>query len=325
MLVTSGNNPTLYTASLSGGAASKMCADFSPWETLWVTNSNSSIIPDGAGGIFVGDPPDGLVYHVNSVCNVSTYAAGFAGASDIVYYNGNFYVPNWYFANSTYGDALFEIRSDGAMKVFAQIPGGPEAIAVDPSGNLTVASCNNSTIYNVSSAGAVSTLVSGGGLNCPAGVAYNTNGDLYIDNNGNGTIAKYSGSVLTTNWATGIGGGYQIAIQNSTIYVSDYSNGSIDTVSIPGGGAVSTYIPSTAGLSGPVAVGFDLFGNLVISDFLSSIFRVDPQGHITALVPAATSPMSGPYGVAIPPSQLIYTVEENYSTPLAGRMWVIAP
>ncbi len=323
LLVTRAANPTLYTALLTGGAAGTMCANFSPWET----NGNSSIVSDGSGGIFVGDPTNGLIYHVNSACNVNTYAAGFAGASTVLYYNGDFYIPNWYFGNTTYGDAILEIRPDGAMKVFAQVPGGPEAIAVAPSGNFAVAECNNNAIYNVSSTGTVSTLVSGGGLSCPSGVAYDTNGDLYIDNNGNGTISKYSSGVLTASWATGIvGGGYQIAIRNGVIYVSDYGNGTIVTVNIPGGGVAAPYIPSSAGLSGPVAVAFDLFGNLVISDYTNDgIFRVDPQKHITALVSSATSPMLNPYGVAIPPSQLIYTVEENYSTPLAGKMWVIAP
>ena len=66
-----------------------------------------------------------------------------------------------------------------------------------------------------------------------------------------------------------------------------------------------------------------MFGNLIVVDYGNyGLFRADPQGHVTALVPPATSPMSSPNGIAIPPSQLIYTVEEVSS---GARIWVIAP
>ena len=321
MLVTSNSNQTLYSAPVAGGAASTMCADFSPWET----NSNSSIIPDGAGGLFVGDSSDGLVYHVNSACSTSTYAAGFADPWDIVYLNGYFYVVDWWFGNATYGDPVLQIRDDGAMRVFAQVPGGIDAMTLNPLGGLTIASWYNNSIYTVSASGTVNTLIdSSKGLNHPSGVAYDNSGNLYVSNNTTGDISQWNGSTINNSFATGIGSSYKIIIFNGVLYATNaWGYSIIDSVDVATGGVVSVYLPASVGLNIPESLGVDAFGNLLVEDYSDgALFRVDAQKHITALVPASTTPMTNPNGIAIPQSQLIYTVEEGSTT---SRMWVIAP
>ncbi len=319
ILATSNSNQVLSTAGIGGGAASTMCADFSPWET----NANSSIIPDGAGGLLVGDPSDGLVYHVNSACKVNTYAAGFADPYDITYLNGNFYAVNEWF-NEPYGDAILEIRPDGAMRTLAQIEGYGASITPNPSGTLTVGSFDGSVI-TVSLTGITSTVLPLGSIissdGGARGLAYDSSGKLYIGTRA--TIDTWDGATLTYGFATGITGGYQIIYRNGYLYISDYSGKSIKTVSASTGGAVTTYVPSSTGIGGSEGLGFDIYGNLIsVDDSSNGLFRIDPLGHVTALVPHATSPMLHPNGVAIPPSQLIYTVEEGSTT---SRMWVIAP
>ena len=317
MLVTSNSNQALYSAPYAGGAASTMCADFSPWET----NYNSSIIPDVAGGIFVGDVNDAVVYHVNSACNTSTYAQGLADPYDMTYANGSIYAVNDWFSEP-YGDSIFEIRPDGTMRVLAQIEGFGASVIANPTGNITVGSFDGSVI-NVSSTGVTSTVFPLGTFNKGvSGIAYDNSGNLFINNSG--TIAKWDGTTLTPSFATGTGQ-YQIAYNNGYIYVSDYNNSRIDRVSASAtaGGAVSIYIPSTAGFSGPEGIGFDIFGNFYIADYSNNgLFRVDPQAHVTALVPPAANLLTRPNGIAIPPSQLIYTVQEGST---GSIMWVIAP
>ncbi len=321
MLVTSNSNQILYSALVAGGAASTMCADFSPWET----HANSSIIPDGAGGIFVGDVNDAVVYHVNSSCDTSTYAQGFGYPYDVVYTNGDIYAVNHWF-NEPYGDSIFEIRPDGAMRVLAQIEGNGESVIANPTGNITVGSVDGSVI-NVSSTGVTNTVFPLGTFNKGAsGLAYDNSGNLFINNCG--TIAKRDGTTLalTPSFATGTYC-YQIAYHNGYIYISDYNKGSVDRVSATTGGPVSVYVSSLTGGFGTNSlegIGFDTYGNILLADYGNNgLYRVDPQAHVTALVPPATSPMSHPNGIAIPPSQLIYTVEERSTG--AAKMWVIAP
>jgi len=321
MLVTSGNNPTLYTASLSGGAASKMCADFSPWET----NSNSSIIPDGAGGIFVGDPSDGLVYHVNSACKTSTYAEGFNDPFDMTYFNGDFYVINTWFCDDVYGDALLDVRSDGAVRVLARVPGCSSSIAVNPSGGFTVGGWNGS-IINVALTG-ITTTVIGSGTISVGGVAYDNSGNLYLNDSWTGDILKWNGSSLTP-FATDYNGGssslFKMIVYNGVLYITNaWGNSTIDSVNISTGGTANVYLPTSVGLNIPESIGVDGFGNLIVEDYMDDgLFRVDAQKHVTVLVPRSVTTMSYPNGIAIPPSQLIYTIEEGDTT---SRMWVIAP
>ncbi|MCL4557321.1 MAG: hypothetical protein M1491_01560 [Deltaproteobacteria bacterium] len=319
MLVTRAANSTLYTAPLAtGGAASAMCAVFGS-----ASHQNSSVIPDGSGGLFVGAPSDGLVYHVNSACNTSTYAAGFAGSYDTGFAQGDIYAVNDWFGGS-YGDAILEIRSDGAMKVLAQIEGRGASVIANPTGNITVGSWGGSVI-NVSSTGVTSTVFPLGTFNSGAsGLAYDNSGNLFINNCG--TIAKWDGTTLTPSFATGTHC-YQMAYHNGNLYVSVYNspNGRIDIVNASTGGPVSTYVPASAfGPNGLEGIGFDMFGDIiVVDDGYNALFRVDPLGHVTALVPSATSPMNCPNGIGIAPSQLIYTDEECGGT--SARMWVIAP
>jgi hypothetical protein len=300
-----------------------MCADFSPWDT----NYNSSIIPDGAGGIFVGVPYDGLVYHVNSACKTSTYAAGFADPYDIAYLNGDFYVANTWFCDDVYGDALLDVRSDGAVRVLARVPGCSSSIAVNPSGGFTVGGWNGS-IINVALTGITTTVLGSGTISGGVGgVAYDNSGTLYLNNAGTGEILTLNGSSLT-HFATDYNGSssslFKMIVHNNVLYITNaWSNSTIDSVDIPAGGTANVYLPTSVGLNIPESIGVDGFGNLIVEDYKDDgLFRVDAQKHVTVLVPRSVTTMLYPNGIAIPPSQLIYTVEEGSTT---SKMWVIAP
>ena len=317
LAMTSKTNPNVYTAPLAGGAAAQIGCTTFPWENG--LHPASSVIPDNSSGLFVGTPSDAIIYHVNSACNTNTYTQGFADPYDMTYANGSIYAVNDWF-NEPYGDSIFEIRPDGAMRVLAQIEGYGASVKGNPSGSLSVGSWDGSLI-NVSSTGVTSTVFPLGTFtNGTSGIAYDNSGNLFVNNCG--AIEKWNGTTLTSEfaWNTGC---YQIAYHNGNIYVSDYDKHRIDVVSASTGGPVTIYVPSTAGLSGPEGIDFDIYGNFYVPDYSNNgLFRIDPQGHMTALVPPATSTLISPNGIAIPPSQMIYTVEEGST---GSIMWVIAP
>jgi hypothetical protein len=139
-------------------------------------------------------------------------------------------------------------------------------VAVDTNGNLYVADFNNETIRKVTPVGTnwvVTTLAgkagssgSADGTNSaarfywPAGVAVDTNGNLYVSDSGNGTIRKVTpvgtnwvvttlaglagslgtmdgtGSAARFNFGSGYGG--CLAVDSAgNLYVTDYSNNTI--------------------------------------------------------------------------------------------------
>ena len=195
----------------------------------------------------------------------------------------------------------------------------------DPAGGLTIGAWNNNTVYAVTSAGAVNTLIpSSAGISGPAGVAYDNSGNLYIANGNNGKISKWNGSTINNNFATGMNSPFKMIYYNGYLYATDaWGASEIYSVNVSTGGAVTLYLPTSVGLNVPESIGVDAFGNLIVEDYSDDgLFRVDAQKHVTVLVPGSVATMTNPNGIAIPPSQLIYTVEEGNTT---SRMFVIAP
>ena len=194
-------------------------------------------------------------------------------------------------------------------------------VIANPLGGLTVGSWNGG-VYAVSFTGIVRNIIPSGSISGGAsGLVYDASGNLYIDNY-NTSIEKWDGTNPPTSFATGISLGYQMVLHNGTIYVTSNS-GNVFSVNASTGGTASVYLPQSVGFKDLEGIGVDMFGDLIVADYGNyGLFRIDPQGHVTALVPPSTSPMILPNGIAIPPSQLIYTVEEGST---GSKMWVIAP
>ena len=144
----------------------------------------------------------------------------------------------------------------------------PDAVAVDPAGNLYVADDNNHTIRKITPAGIVTTFAGAAGVegssdglgsaarfDHPGGVALDGAGNLYVADTSNHTIRKISparqvttlaGNAGTYGSADGTGSaalfGYPEAIAvdaNGTIYVADSSNLTIRRITPEG--AVTTF------------------------------------------------------------------------------------
>jgi hypothetical protein len=163
---------------------------------------------------------------------------------------------------------------DGGEATSAQLS-GPAGLAVDALGNLYIAESTGDRVRMVTPDGTISTVAGNGNdgysgdggpatsasLSCPAGVAVDSGGNLYIADECNNRIRKVTPDGKIATWAG----------DGSYAYSGD-------------GG------PATAAeLAYPSAVAVDSAGNLYIADSNNSVIRkVSPDGTITTIAGQAS-------------------------------------
>ncbi len=212
---------------------------------------------------------------------------------------------------------------------------GPNAAAVDSSGNVYIADTQNHTIRKISS-GVVTTIAGTAGqsgtadgngasarFNSPSGIMVDPSGNIYVADALNFTVrmidpsnnvTTIAGTAGQTGSADGTGsaarfgrlGGIAGDAINHVIYVADQSNNTIRK--IDSSGAVTT-VAGTAGSVGfvngsgaaarfntPAGVAVDGSGNIYIADYGNSYIRVmTPSGAVSNF----TGGFFGPTGVAV--------------------------
>ncbi len=187
----------------------------------------------------------------------------------------------------------------------------PTAIVMDTNGNFFVADSQNDAIRKVTTNGVVTTFAGQLGVsgsvnatgtnaqfNAPSGLAFDTNGNLFVSDTGNNTIREITpaGAVSTFAGTPGFGGyadgaasgaqfssplGIAVAT-NGTIFVADSGNHCIRQIS---NGTVSTFAGdpliwgtvdgtgTNAQFNGPLGLTFDTRGNLYVSDANNNTIR----------------------------------------------------
>ena len=271
--------------------------------------------------------------------------------------SGNVYVADYY--NNT----IRKVTQSGFVTTLAGSPGltgsadgigsaarffDPRGVAVDGSGNVYVADCDNQTIRKIDPGGIVSTLaglpgvwgsVDGIGSVArffdPSGVAIDRGGNLYVADYGNSTIRKVtqagavttlagypisSGSAEGTGSAARFNSPCGVAVDGiGNVYVADTWNDTIRKVTPAG--VVST-LAGSPGLTGsadgtgssarfyhPKGVAVDGSGNLYVADTENNTIRkVTPAGVVSTF---ASSP--GAAGVAVDGTGNLY-VADLYNT-----------
>lgn len=204
-------------------------------------SSPAGIAMDTSGNLYVADTDNNEIRKITPSGDVSTFAGSTkAGSADGVGTQASF---NW-----------------------------PFGIAIDSSNNLYVSDYGNSEIRKITPSGTVSTLAGskqkgdadGNGtvatFNLPAGIAIDSNDNLYVADRGNNQIRKISTTGLVivgtlagsgkSGSADGTGAGasfnspFGVAVDgNGTVYVADTSNNEIRQITP--GGVVTTVAGST--------------------------------------------------------------------------------
>ena len=275
------------------------------------TNQNArfaypaGIALDSAGNIFVADQSNYNIRKLTPVGSnwVVTTVAGLAGNSGSV--------------DGTGSNARFE---------------QPEGIAVDRAGNLFVADAGNYTIRKITPVGTnwVVTTIAGlpynwgavDGANSdarfdyPAGVAVDTNGNVYVADRNNYNVRKLS--LVGTNWIV------------STIAGQADNAGSADGVN------------GNAQFQGPTGIAVDRSGNLLVVDqYNSTIRQLTPDGTnwvVTTIAGLAYNSGSAdgtnsdarfdyPTGVAVDTNGNVYVTDMSNNTVRkltpVGTNWVV--
>ncbi|QQL49613.1 NHL domain-containing protein [Mucilaginibacter ginkgonis] len=226
-------------------------------------NNPQGMVADAQGNIYVCDQFNHLVRKITPAGVVSTFCgSGALGHTDGPAATAAFYSPyalavdkqNNLYMTDQGNNLVIKITPAGVATTLAGsgIAGyvnsntaltaqfnAPRGIAVDASGNIYVADSNNSRIRMISTAGVVTTFA-GGGIGftddtgalalfrTPTGLAFDTNGNLFVADYGNYAIRKITSAGVVTTVAgnrsitTLIGNPNAIAIDAANnLYIAD--------------------------------------------------------------------------------------------------------
>ena len=300
-------------------------------------NYPCGVAVDASGNVYVADEGNNTIRQVSPAGVVTTLAGSTAASgwtngtgSGALFYqpvsvavdaNGNVYVADT--LNSTIrkvttpGGVVTTLAGTPSASGSSDGAGGaahfnnPCGVAVDGAGTLYVSDLANNTIRQITPAGVVTTLAgsasSGTGTNDgtgsaasfanPAGVAVDTNGNVYVADYENHTIRKIAPGGIVTTLAGESG-------------VSGFANGT----------------GKAARFSGPLGVAVDTAGNVYVADTSNHLIRkITAGGTVSTLAGvagtpgakdgrAATALFTYPQGVAVNGSNNVYVADTGNST-----------
>jgi sugar lactone lactonase YvrE len=365
----------------AGSGTSGFSGDNGP-ATSAQLNGPTGVAVDSAGNLYIADTGNNRIREVSGGMITTVGGAGTPGFSGdkaqavsallngptgvAVDSNGNLYIAD---------TANRRVRQVSATGVITTVAGGGTSlvdnasaikaqlapsfgIAVDANGVLYIADTDNSRIRKVS--GGLIATVAGSGtrgfsgdngpataarLALPSGIAFDSNGNLYIADTDNNRVREVSNGVITTvaGGRTSLGdNGPANSAQVSTptavavdsagnLYIADFgdsrirkvSNAVITTVAgnaTPGFGGDSG--PATsAQLANPYGLASNPAGNLYIGDSSNNLIRRVSNGVITSVAgngtpgfsgdngPATSAQLASPAGVAVDSAGNLYIAD----------------
>jgi uncharacterized protein (TIGR03437 family) len=210
-------------------------------------------------------------------------------------------------------------------------PGGntlslPNAIVVDPAGDVYIADTNNNRIVEVNAQGTPSVLtitgLSPASLSSPSGIAIDGAGNLYIGDTGNGRVVRVSPSGAGSTIGTGsvqLSTPEGIAVdQSGNIFIADPGHSQI--VEVTSGGSASTLTINVSSvplsLTGASGIAVDVSGNLYISDSNHNRVVTVAAGSTTGVVFSTgelAPALLNPTGIAVDRIGNVYIADTGHN------------
>jgi sugar lactone lactonase YvrE len=271
--------------------------------------SPAAVAYDSAGNLYIADAQNHVIREVSTAGIVTTVAGtgveGFGGDGGpataalldtptgvAVDASGNLYIADSHnqrirevsqgTITTIAGNGTAGFFGDGSAATAAMLF-LPQAVAVDPSGNVYIADTGNFRIRKVSG-GTITTIAGDGeqiysgdggpatsaGLDTPTGVAVDANGNLYIADSHNQRVREVSGGTIHTVAGNG-------------------------TLGYSGDSAAA----ASAALATPRGVSVDASGNLYIADTENNVVREVSGGVINTIAGTGIEGYSGDNGAAV--------------------------
>ncbi|OGV77489.1 MAG: hypothetical protein A3K18_12010 [Lentisphaerae bacterium RIFOXYA12_64_32] len=318
----------------------------------------SSVAVDSAGTVYVGDSSNHAIRKVTSAGEVTTFAAGVGYPAGVaVNAAGMVFVTdgNYTILQVTPEGVVTTLAGDAWGQGYADGTGAsarfdhPRGLAADSAGNVFVADWGNNTIRKVTSAGVVTTLVTGSvrahgsadgtgraaRFSYPRGLTVDSAGNVYVADFNNCTIRKVTPAGVTTTlagsvgaWGSADGTGsaarfaepWDVAVDSAgNLFVADYFNNTIRKVTPAG---VVTTLAGTAGVSGnadgtggmarfssPTGVAVDGAGNVYVADSSNHAIRKITSAGEVTTLAGSGGGLSRPNGVAVDSAGTVYVAD----------------
>jgi uncharacterized protein (TIGR03437 family) len=275
-------------------------------------NAPRAIAIGSSNNLYVADTGNNEVRKITSAGTISSIANQLNNPTSVVVdTQGSVYIAD------SGNNRIVQVTVSGTANTFAKLM-GVLAVAVDPSGNIVAA--DSTQIWSVASNGALTSLV--GGLTSPNGLAYASDGTLFIADTGANVIRQFStSSELTTIAGTGTAGfsgdgASALAAQlnaptviaigaNGTLLIADSGNNRIRSLTPAAAVAAElttvSLVNAASLLTGPIAPGeiVTIFGSgfdasntqLLFDGQVATLFYASAT-QINALAPSSLAPGS---------------------------------
>jgi uncharacterized protein (TIGR03437 family) len=261
-------------------------------------NDPVAVALDAAGNLYIADSNNDVIRKVTATSGFITTIAGIG----------------------TQG-----FSGDGGLAIHAQLD-HPKGVAVDAAGNVYISDTYNSRIRVVAPNGTISTVVgtgtlgySGDGglataaqLNFPAGLSFDTAGNLYIADNGNNVIRQYAPPSLTSGSLPTINSGGVISASSFGALPAIAPGSWIEIYGSNLANTTANWNNSFTGVNAPTALGNT---TVTIGGLNAFIDYVSP-GQVNAQAPSGVG--SGPQQLVVATGagqSAAYTVTVNGTEP----------
>ena len=185
-----------------------------------------------------------------------------------------------------------------------------------PAADMLYVTLTDNTIISFDTTGNTGTIIAAtmavftsSNLNEPAGLAFDTSGNLYAANVGNDTISKFNSSgAYVSNISSNLIGPVGLAFDSSgNLYAANISNSTISK--FDSSGVYQSNI--TSNLNSPLGLAFDSSGNLYAANKYDTTSKFNSSG---AYLSSISGTLGGPNGLAFDSSGNLYAANYANST-----------